>query len=44
MGMKDTVSEQYDKIGLIAGSGKFPILIAETAKEKGLKVIAVAHK
>ena len=44
MGIKDTASEQYDKIGLIAGSGKFPILIAETAKEKGLQVIAVAHK
>ncbi|MEA3359104.1 MAG: UDP-2,3-diacylglucosamine diphosphatase LpxI [Thermodesulfobacteriota bacterium] len=44
MGIKVTGSEQYDKIGLIAGSGKFPILIAETAKKKGLKVIAVAHK
>ncbi|MBN1225987.1 MAG: UDP-2,3-diacylglucosamine diphosphatase LpxI [Deltaproteobacteria bacterium] len=38
------VSEQGDKIGLIAGSGKFPILIAETAAKKGLKIIAVAHK
>ncbi len=38
------ISEQYDKIGLIAGSGKFPILIAETAAKKGLKIIAVAHK
>jgi len=38
------VSEQEDKIGLIAGSGKFPILIAETAAKKGLKIIAVAHK
>jgi DUF1009 family protein len=33
-----------DKIGLIAGSGKFPLLIAESAKRRGLKVIAVAHK
>lgn len=38
------ISEQDDKIGLIAGSGKFPILIAETAAKKGLKIIAVAHK
>jgi UDP-2,3-diacylglucosamine hydrolase len=38
------VSEQYDKIGLIAGSGKFPILIAETAAKKGLKIVAVAHR
>jgi DUF1009 family protein len=33
-----------EKIGLIAGSGKFPLLIAESAKRKGLEVIAVAHK
>ena len=33
-----------DKIGLIAGSGKFPLLVAESARRKGLKVIAVAHK
>jgi UDP-2,3-diacylglucosamine hydrolase len=38
------VSEQYDTIGLIAGSGKFPILIAETAAKKGLKIVAVAHR
>jgi len=38
------VSEQEDKIGLIAGSGKFPILIAETAARGGLKIIAVVHK
>ena len=35
---------KMDKIGLIAGSGKFPLLIAESAKRRGLKVIAVAHK
>ena len=33
-----------DRIGLIAGSGKFPLLIAESAKRRGLKVIAVAHR
>jgi len=33
-----------DRIGLIAGSGKFPLLIADSARRRGLKVIAVAHK
>ena len=33
-----------EKIGLIAGGGKFPLLIAESAKRRGLKVIAVAHR
>ena len=33
-----------DRIGLIAGSGKFPLLIAESARRRGLKVIAVAHE
>ena len=33
-----------EKIGLIAGSGQFPLLIAESAKKRGLEVIAVAHK
>ncbi len=29
------------KIGIIAGNGQFPILVAESAREKGLKVVAV---
>ena len=33
-----------DKIGLIAGGGKFPFMIAEAAKKQGLSVIAVAHR
>ena len=33
-----------DRIGLIAGGGRFPLLIAESARRRGLKVIAVAHK
>ncbi len=32
-----------NKIGLIAGNGKFPIAFARAAKEKGMQVIAVAH-
>jgi UDP-2,3-diacylglucosamine hydrolase len=30
-------------IGLIAGGGQFPLLIAEAAKKQGLKTVAVAH-
>lgn len=32
-----------EKIGLIAGGGQFPLLIAEAAKKQGMSVIAVAH-
>ncbi len=32
------------KIGLIAGNGKFPLLFAHAAAEKGLEVIAIAVK
>lgn len=31
------------RIGLIAGSGQFPVIFSGAAKEKGLKVYAVAH-
>lgn len=31
------------KIGLIAGNGTFPIAFARAAKQKGIRVIAVAH-
>jgi DUF1009 family protein len=31
-------------LGLIAGSGKFPIIFAEEAKREGYSVIAVAHR
>ncbi|MBI3802826.1 MAG: UDP-2,3-diacylglucosamine diphosphatase LpxI [Nitrospirae bacterium] len=31
------------KIGLIAGNGRFPLIFAETAKQAGLSVVAVAH-
>ncbi len=32
------------KIGLIAGNGRFPIIFAQAAKQKGMQVIAVAHE
>ncbi|MBW2066351.1 MAG: UDP-2,3-diacylglucosamine diphosphatase LpxI [Deltaproteobacteria bacterium] len=30
-------------IGIIAGGGQFPLMIAEAARSKGIKVVAVAH-
>ncbi len=31
-------------IGLIAGGGSFPLIVADSAKKKGLRVVAVAHR
>ena len=33
-----------ERIGLIAGSGRFPVLFAETARRRGVEVVAVAHR
>jgi DUF1009 family protein len=33
-----------EKIGLIAGGGKFPLLVAESAGKRGIRTVAVAHK
>ena len=33
-----------ERIGLIAGSGRFPVLFAETAHRRGVEVVAVAHR
>jgi DUF1009 family protein len=33
-----------EKIGLIAGNGRFPIIFAQNAIEQGLSVVAVAHR
>jgi len=38
------VDISFDKIGLIAGEGDFPIIFARNAKEKGIRVIAVGIK
>lgn len=32
-----------ERIGLIAGSGRFPVLFAETARRRGVAVVAMAH-
>jgi len=31
-----------ERLGLIAGNGRFPILFAQSAKAKGIEIIAVA--
>ena len=36
--------EEKDSIGIISGGGKFPLMVAESARKKGLRVVAVAHK
>lgn len=33
-----------DKVGLIAGNGRFPLIFAREAKRAGVRVIAVAHR
>jgi DUF1009 family protein len=38
-----TGAQERETVGLIAGGGQFPLLIAEAARKKGLAVVAVAH-
>lgn len=33
-----------DSIGIIAGGGNFPLMVADAAREKGYHVVAVAHE
>jgi DUF1009 family protein len=33
-----------ERLGLIAGNGRFPLIFAETARRLGIEVIAVAHR
>jgi DUF1009 family protein len=35
--------DRIEKLGLIAGGGSFPIMIAKAAQAKGMKLYAVAH-
>lgn len=37
------MAEDQSTIGLIAGGGQFPLLIAEAARKHGRRVVAVAH-
>lgn len=40
---KKRMSDENQTIGLIAGGGQFPLMIAETARKRGIRVVAVAH-
>ena len=42
--MVQYMSEEKKILGLIAGGGQFPILIAENARKEGIRVMAVAHQ
>lgn len=33
-----------ERVGLIAGSGRFPLIFAQNARESGIHVIAIAHR
>ncbi|MFA5388722.1 MAG: UDP-2,3-diacylglucosamine diphosphatase LpxI [Candidatus Omnitrophota bacterium] len=33
--------KRFEKIGLIAGSGRFPIIFARSAREKGVEIVAI---
>jgi hypothetical protein len=35
--------ERVERLGLIAGGGQFPLIVAKAAAEKGISVYAVAH-
>jgi UDP-2,3-diacylglucosamine hydrolase len=37
------MSEERDIIGLIAGGGRFPFMVASSARKRGARVVAVAH-
>ena len=36
--------EKIEMIGLIAGGGQFPLMLADSVQKKGLRVLAVAHR
>jgi len=36
--------EERDSIGIIAGGGRFPFMVASSARKKGFRVVAVAHR
>ncbi len=37
-------ADPFARFGLIAGTGRFPLLFARSAKNHGVEIIAVAHK
>lgn len=36
--------DKGETLGLIAGGGKFPLMVADSARKHGLRIVAVAHK
>ena len=36
--------QEKETLGLIAGGGVFPLMVADAARDKGLRVVAVAHE
>ncbi len=42
--MSEEMPDGIDKIGLIAGNGKFPLLVLDAARSKGMQVIVAAIK
>ena len=42
--MSHAVKMSVEKVGLIAGSGRFPVIFAQNARESGVRVIVVAHR
>ena len=36
------MSVEIDNIGIIAGGGQFPMIVADAAKKQGMRVTAVA--
>ena len=39
-----STAKPFTRFGLIAGNGRFPILFAKSAKEKGVEIVAIAHE
>jgi len=37
------IVENGETVGMIAGGGQFPLLIADAAKKQGVRIVAVAH-
>jgi DUF1009 family protein len=38
-----STSEEAETLGLIAGGGPFPLIAADAARRKGIRVVAIAH-
>ena len=38
------MSAEIDNIGIIAGGGQFPMIVADAAKKQGMRVTAVAFE